>query len=837
MVLAFRVFIAREEGAMIARICLHYWVVVLLLGLAVGHVIVEPPQAPSLYAATSGVRLAVPFIHQYYADALAWDCGPSSLAMILEAYGKRPTAFTGEDAAFLIDIRRKAKRLGPDDPVYFRQLTDFDDLERVLADAVYAVPFTRLARDDSTLQKIKDAVGQRKPVIALLNSNHESMNRGYGGHWLVVIGFSADGQYVFVNDPDIRTTPNPNWNKATPGGQSRWPVALFEQALKNTGEVSSAIVVGDGLPTSAVLPPQIGSLGGTVRDSLGKPVAGATVVVSSDRMASATAKTNFSGDYSFTGLPSGDAVVTAIKGHAGAAVKLRVGEGAQDARLDLGIEESTLQQIVMPTDGMLRVNFVSTGSPGDQTACSGDFRQLSPTQRTIYPGYLYYAGLPTSLGLLPAQTAPVFTITPSGFCAGQTFSSTDSQRALILQPDPLTWILAWEDYTDTDFNDLVVRISLTPQAIPFLQLPFAPPGSDAANAAPSAQVEAFFDHEFPNGYDVPNAYSQYYVTPHGDDSQIDGTAAPIGASYDGNEGTDFRLKPQSDVRAAAAGTVVFAGRDTFSCAPLRNDKVAASVVKLRHTNGYVTEYWGLTSIAGTIDPQSGAIIDAGTVLGSSGGNPCAIGPARVGLHFVVRNAAGIAVDPFGWDPHATSSWYGLEDPWQQYQATQGQDGRSWWLWLTTEETSHLINANETATITSSGQRVTIDVPRGAFSGPVRLEVSETNAFVQTPFLTPLNGFRLAGFTTNEEAALSTQRPLQITIKASTSVTSVGIAAVSANAAPTLYRLDLTANGTVWTPIDTTWDSSTQQAQATIIELGTFVLALDRQTTFLPVVTR
>ena len=814
---------------------LHGWLTAAIVGLLLLP-IASPLKATSQHPANDiGGRLAVPFVHQYYADASANDCGPSSVAMVLDAYGKRPTTFVGKDAAFLLDIRRKAKQLGPKDPVNFKELTGFEDLERVFADAAYNVPFTRLSRSTSTLQQIKDANAQRKPVIVLLNSNDKAMGRGYGGHWLVVIGFSADAQYVFVNDPDLRTKPKPLWNKDTPGGQARWPVKLFEQALQSTGYTSSAIVVGDGLPESAVLPPQIGAVSGTVRNSNGTSVAGATVVVSSAQAASATAKTNASGAYAFQDLPSGDAIIIAIKGNTGGTAKVQIGE--QSAGADIVIAPPGTQQIVLPTASALRANFVSTGSPGDQTACSGTFDQQSPAQRSIYPGYLYYAGLPTSIGIEPAGTELVFSITPTSFCAGTTFFSTDSKRALILQPDTHTWIICWEDYTDSDFNDLVVRISLLPQALPFLQLPFDVPDTDVTNATPSLYVDAFFDHEFPTGSATPNDHAQYYVTSHGDDSQIDGAAAPIAASYDGNEGTNFHLSLKTPVHPAAPGTVVFAGKDSFSCAPLRGTVVSAPVVKIRHENGYVTEYWGLTTIAAGIT-ANGAALGVDAVLGSSGKDPCTLsGTERVALHFVVRNPGGIAVDPFGWQPRATSAWYGLDDPWQQYHTVQDRDVQSYPLWQTAETISQLINPSAASTLSTVEQHVSVAIPTSAFNGPVRLELSETNAFAHTPFLAPLRGFTLSGFTTNEEVVLNTRRPLQITVMAAPVSTPAGLTALNTERTPTLYRLDRTSNGLIWTPIDTTWDPTSRQARANITELGTFVLADFRYILFLPIVAR
>ena len=72
----------------------------------------------------------------------------------------------------------------------------------------------------------------------------------------------------------------------------------------------------------------------------------------------------------------------------------------------------------------------------------------------------------------------------------------------------------------------------------------------------------------------------------------------------GHLGVDFAAAPETYVRAAGAGVVVFAGAvaDTFH-------------VVIRHANGWRTSY----SFLATIGVRNGATVDAGQVIGTTGG--------------------------------------------------------------------------------------------------------------------------------------------------------------------------------------------------------------------------
>ncbi len=810
----------------------RYWVILALCVLVIECTGPLSIEGQSLQTTAIGGRLAVPFIHQYSDQYInpfyTQNCGPASVAMIIEAYGKRPVTFT-DDAKFIKDIRDKTTVPGNEN-------TGFKDLIQVLSHEMYQLP-TTIISGPAPLQQIKDSLAQRKPVIALVNSNHEIMSRAYGGHWLVVTGFSLDGNYVFINDPDLRRDSMPKWNKATPSGQVRWLTKDFEQALDTTGRI--AISVGDGLPESAVLPPEVGAFGGFVKDTNGQPVANATVIIVADRVINVVTKTDTTGRFRFSNIPSGDVIVAAIRGSSGGTVNIQI-ESLLSMEIDpIIIRPSTNNQIILPESAKVTAKFISTGSPNDQTMCTGNFSQYLSGKNYIFSDYLQFAGLPVSLNIAPAQTEFVFSLTPQSFCSGATYLSTDTRRAVVLHPKPLTWIIAWEDYTDVDFNDLVVRLEGQAQPIPFLDVPFATKSTDTTAASIVSHVSYFFDHEYPTASLEPNLHTQYYVTYDGNDSQIDGSIAPITASYDGNNGTDFDLTPNTPLWAAAPGTIIFAGQENHLC-PGREQATPHKVVKVRHENGYTTEYWGLKDIASSMVEGAPVLANESSVLGHSGTRPCtAHGRVTNGLHFVVRNPRGLAVDPFGWNPLPTSQWYGLNDSWQQYNAPLDTNAISYRLWVSDQDIFQLYTPSQPMTLMASDHQISVHIPSGAFNSPLRIELKETGSLAMTPFLQPLRGLHVFGFGVNDAIITQSQKPIQIEVAlAESSSPSIAAGLMQADSStPYVYAITQTAQGMQWQRLETTWDSTTQTARAMVSQLGTYIVAIERKAIFLPSITQ
>ncbi len=96
----------------------------------------------------------------------------------------------------------------------------------------------------------------------------------------------------------------------------------------------------------------------------------------------------------------------------------------------------------------------------------------------------------------------------------------------------------------------------------------------------------------------------------------------------GHEGLDFRIKPGDMIRAAASGTVIFAGK-----APER----FGNLVVVDHGNGWATAYGHLSRIT----VKKGETIRAGERIGLGGQTGEATGPE---LHFEIRHD-GQPIDP------------------------------------------------------------------------------------------------------------------------------------------------------------------------------------------------
>jgi hypothetical protein len=78
---------------------------------------------------------------------------------------------------------------------------------------------------------MQNAVAAGHPVIALVHGADLGRGSAYGEHWVVVTGFSADGQTVYLNDPD---TQGARWAGWIVGGQITLSRATFSQAAYDT---------------------------------------------------------------------------------------------------------------------------------------------------------------------------------------------------------------------------------------------------------------------------------------------------------------------------------------------------------------------------------------------------------------------------------------------------------------------------------------------------------------------------------------------------------------------------------------------------------------------------
>jgi hypothetical protein len=180
---------------------------------AFGTTVVNPPPPTG--------PLAVPYISQYQGWASQnCDCGPTSVAMIARFFGRSSLG----DSALVADARQ---RTGTSTSACTN--TGFTQLQNALGQ--YQLTTSQIATSltpDAAIQSFKNATASGKPVIAFVHGASLGRGAAYGDHWIVVKGFSADGQTVYVNDPDNQGV---RWAGWIQGGSITLPVATFRLAL------------------------------------------------------------------------------------------------------------------------------------------------------------------------------------------------------------------------------------------------------------------------------------------------------------------------------------------------------------------------------------------------------------------------------------------------------------------------------------------------------------------------------------------------------------------------------------------------------------------------------
>lgn len=490
-------------------------------------------------------------------------------------------------------------------------------------------------------------------------------------------------------------------------------------------------------------------------------------------------------------------------------------------------------QIILEADGKVVVNFVSTSA-----ACSGSFGLYSPSEILVFSNYLYYAGLPVSLpGYFGQGTELVFYLTPGSFCAGGTYLSTNPTRARITHPSPNRWIVAWEDYTDGDFNDLIVQVDLLPATIPFLDLPYDFSDStfaeESRDTEQGGKVNAYFDHQYPTYCSAPNtggcsASDTRAVNFYGYDG--DPTVQdqpPYRVVYNGHDGIDYSLPHDTPVLAAAAGEVIFAGEITQTC----DVNGPSNTIIISHTNGYQTQYWHLDHFAPGI--VAGAQVSRNTQhpIGYVGNTGCSTG---FHLHLGVKNPDELVVDPYGWAPKPDAAWYRELDPWQHYHSDEADgDATSNYLWVHPLETVALVDPSASTVISSTSGQTVVTFPAGAYNAPLRVELAEALQSASIPGYKSLYTFSLAGYT-REDAVVSTLNSA-VTFDFWLALGGVQPLSVTIPSTPTLLVWD--AQEIKWRELPTSWDSVTGHAHASSTRLGTFALSTREYSIYLPVVAR
>lgn len=213
----------------------------LLIGAFTSHVTkthAAPADQPSL---------AIPYLSQYEGQSTQnFDCGPTSVAMLIAYYNGAPNESSG---SFITDVRNAINAARPQNDPTFGDTTP-SDLEAALSTygLIYAeIPNTLSPQPTAEIQAMEQATASGRPVIAIIHGADFGRGQNYGDHFVVVTGFSSDGQTVFLNDPDNQSPKLPGWIQ---GGQISVPVSTFSQAAYDATPGPYGIIVGKNDPTT-----------------------------------------------------------------------------------------------------------------------------------------------------------------------------------------------------------------------------------------------------------------------------------------------------------------------------------------------------------------------------------------------------------------------------------------------------------------------------------------------------------------------------------------------------------------------------------------------------------
>jgi hypothetical protein len=174
---------------------------------------------------SAGGSLNVPYYSQYAGQPLQnADCGPASVAMVLSYYQKGP----GGDGNAMQQIRNKMSAPGAPAPTGDTFGANIENALSAFNTSYAEVP--RGAAGSVPIQAMEQRITQKQPLIVLIHGADIGRGVKYGDHWVVVTGFSSDGQTVYLNDPDNQHPRSAGWIQ---GGQISLSTSLFQTAITN----------------------------------------------------------------------------------------------------------------------------------------------------------------------------------------------------------------------------------------------------------------------------------------------------------------------------------------------------------------------------------------------------------------------------------------------------------------------------------------------------------------------------------------------------------------------------------------------------------------------------
>ncbi len=171
----------------------------------------------------------------------------------------------------------------------------------------------------------------------------------------------------------------------------------------------------------------------------------------------------------------------------------------------------------------------------------------------------------------------------------------------------------------------------------------------------------FLRKPFEGDYPASNVFDHNYPLAFADEAPylLSWWGELLGGS-NGHGGYDWRLPKGTEISAAAAGIVSFAGTYEDSDCPFLGNAVSdGKLISLKHKfdgSTYYTTYAHLNDIY----VNEGDLVNQGQVIALSGNTGCSLGPhLHFELHIIKDGGERVRVDPYGWQPY-------FADPWQNH---------------------------------------------------------------------------------------------------------------------------------------------------------------------------
>ncbi len=214
-----------------------------VIGIVVSHTyLVSRARASSL---------SIPYLSQYQGQSTEnFDCGPASVAMVAQFFGHRPDNIS--DADFISQLRQATGNTTLSD-------TNFSELENAISSVNLSyseISNSATPQPDAEIQVMQDALSHGNAVIALIHGADLGRGTNYGDHWVVVRGFSDDGQSVYLNDADNQQAKLPHWIR---GGVITIPFTTFKAAAADAQVGSYGIIVSNANTATIPLPNPCGT--------------------------------------------------------------------------------------------------------------------------------------------------------------------------------------------------------------------------------------------------------------------------------------------------------------------------------------------------------------------------------------------------------------------------------------------------------------------------------------------------------------------------------------------------------------------------------------------------